>query len=89
MPAAASSPPIANDGSAPASWSATVSIEVVVVLPFAPAIAMLRPAGVEAASAARAWERCRTRRPAARAAASSTLSSRTAEEMTTVSAPSR
>ncbi len=86
MPSCETSAPQANDGSAPASTRATTSIAVVVVLPLAPATATPR---APASRAARAWERCSTGRPAARAATSSGLSSRTAEETTTVSTPSR
>ncbi len=41
-PDSLSSPPIANDGSAPQCWRATVSIDVVVVLPCVPATATTR-----------------------------------------------
>ena len=62
-----------------------MSIEVVVVLPLAPATATRRESAIVLASAC---ERCSTRRPAARAATSSMLDSRIAEEITTVSLPS-
>ena len=82
VPSWAISAPAAYEGSAPAASSPTTSIAVVVVLPFAPATATRRPSAMREA---RAWARWRTGSPAARAAASSTLSSRIAEEMTTVS----
>ena len=82
MPSWAISPPEAKEGSAPAAASATTSIDVVVVLPLAPATATRRD---EPMSEASAWERCSTRSPMARAAASSTLSSRMADDTTTVS----
>ena len=85
MPCLASSPPTAKDGSIPQACSATVSIEVVVVLPLAPATATRREPAIVAA---RAWARCSTRKPRLARPRSSTLSSRIAEEMTTVSAPS-
>ena len=56
-----SSPPIANDGSTPACCRATVSIDVVVVLPLVPATATrVRPC-ITANSACERWM---TRRPA-------------------------
>jgi hypothetical protein len=76
-------PPIANDGSAPQCCSATVSSDVVVVLPWVPAIATARrPAMTEASAAALGS----TRRPRRRASTSSGLVSRIAEDTTTVSA---
>ncbi|SIN10602.1 Uncharacterised protein [Mycobacteroides abscessus subsp. abscessus] len=75
--------PTAKDGSAPAASSITAIIELVVVLPWVPATAIVRWTPM---AAARASERCRTRSPRARAAASSGLDSRMAVEITTVSA---
>ena len=70
-------------GSAPAACSATVSSEVVVVLPWVPATATTRRPAITAASAA---ERGSIRRPRRTASTNSGLSSRTAVETTTVSA---
>ena len=76
-------PPIAYDGSAAQCCSATVSIEVVVVLPCVPATASVRrPTITEASAAARG----RIGIPAARAATTSGLVSRIAVDTTTVSA---
>ena len=45
MPASPSSPPTANDGSNPLCCNATMSIDVVVVLPWVPVtISVVRPA---------------------------------------------
>ena len=74
---------MAYDGSAPAACRATVSSEVVVVLPWVPATATTRRPAITEASAA---ERGSTRSPGARASTYSGLSSRTAVETTTVSA---
>ena len=80
-PEVARSPPIANEGSSPQCCSATVSIDVVEVLPAVPVTAAsLRPR----VSAASAVERCSTVRPRSRAAASSGLLSRIAVDTTTV-----
>ena len=82
-PDSLSSPPIANDGSAPQCWSATVSSDVVVVLPWVPATATtLRPCITEA----RAAERGSIRSPSRCASTTSGLVSRTAVETTSVSA---
>ncbi len=76
-------PPMANDGSAPQCCSATVSIEVVVVLPWVPETATARrPAITDASAAARG----RMRSPNRRASVISGLSSRIAVDTTTVSA---
>ena len=83
VPRAAMRAPTAKDGSAPAASSITAIIELVVVLPWVPATAIVRWTPM---AAARASERCRTRSPRARAAASSGLDSRMAVEITTVSA---
>ena len=72
---------MANDGSSPQCCSATVSIDVVEVLPWVPATAATRRPTVSAASA---WARCTTSSPRSRAAASSGLVSRIAVETTTV-----
>ena len=77
----ARSPPIANDGSSPQCCSATVSIDVVEVLPAVPVTAASRRPAVSAASAC---ARCTTGRPRSRAAASSGLLSRIADDTTTV-----
>ena len=77
---------MANDGSTPQAWTATVSIEVVDVLPWVPATATLRRPAITAASAT---ARGSTRSPRSRAAASSGLSARMAVETTTVSASPR
>ena len=73
-------------GRRPQCCRATVSIDVVVVLPLVPATATRRLPRI---TDARACDRCSTRSPRERASRSSTLSSRMAEEMTTVSAPAR
>src|SRR6266508_2110911 len=80
------SPPITKDGSRPACCRIRVAIEVVVVLPCVPAIAIVRR---PAMAAARASERCSTRSPRARASTSSRWSAGIAVEYTTVSTPSR
>ena len=82
-PVWARSPPTAYVGSAPAACSATVSREVVVVLPWVPATATTRcPCMTEARPA----DRGSSRRPRRRASTTSGLSSRTAVETTSVSA---
>ena len=82
-PVSLSSPPIAKDGSAPQCCSATVSSEVVVVLPWVPATATTRRPCITDSSAA---ERGSSRSPRRRASTTSGLSSRTAVETTSVSA---
>jgi hypothetical protein len=82
-PDSLSSPPIAKDGSAAQCWSATVSSEVVVVLPCVPATATTRRPCMTDSSAA---DRGSSRSPRAVASTTSGLSSRTAVETTTVSA---
>src|SRR3954469_6045858 len=83
LPDSFRSPPMAKEGSAPQACTATVSIEVVDVLPWVPAAATLRrPAITEASATARGS----TRRSRSRAATSSGLSERMAVETTTVSA---
>ena len=77
---------MANDGSSPQCCSATVSIDVVEVLPWVPATAATRRPTVSAASA---WARCTTGSPRSRAAASSGLVSRIAVETTTVASDGR
>src|SRR4051795_7701635 len=86
LPDSLRSPPMAKDGSAPQACTATVSIEVVEVLPCVPATATLRRPAMTAASAT---ARGSTRRPRSRAAASSGLSARIAVETTTVSTSPR
>ncbi|PSK63108.1 hypothetical protein B0E53_04957 [Micromonospora sp. MH33] len=71
------SPPITKDGSVPACWSTMVTIEVVVVLPWVPATATVRRPVI---AAARASERCSTRRPRRRASTISRWSCGMAEE---------
>src|SRR3712207_6977761 len=83
LPDSLSVPPIAKDGSTPQACTATVSIEVVEVLPCVPATATLRRPAI---TAARATARGSTRSPRSRAARSSGLSSRMAVDTTTVSA---
>ncbi len=78
--------PIAYDGSRPASRRMVATMADVVVLPCAPATATPREPSIRAASAC---DRCSTFRRRARAAESSGLSSWTALEITTVSAPLR
>ena len=84
VPAERSSPPIRKAGSRPAPRSAWAAIDAVVVLPCAPPTAIVR--FMRDSSPSRS-PRCSTGRPAARAAASSGLSSGIAVE-TTSSAPS-
>ena len=74
---------MAKDGSAPQCCRATVSSEVVVVLPWVPATATTtRPCITDS----RAAERGSRRSPRRAASTTSGLVSRTAVEMTTVSA---
>ena len=73
---------MANDGSAPQCWIATVSSEVVVVLPWVPATATARRPTITEASAP---ARCTTASPRRRASTSSGLDSRIAVDTTTVS----
>ena len=84
-PDSLSSPPMANDGSSPAACSATVSIEVVDVLPWVPAMHTLRVSVINAASA---YARCNTGSPRRRASRSSGLVERMAVEITTAVGPS-
>ena len=80
VPRARTTPPMAKEGSSPATVRASASIPEVVVLPCAPATATKsRPR----AARARAWERWTTSWPRARAAASSGLASLIAVETTT------
>ena len=79
-------PPTAKDGSSPQCCSATVSMDVVVVLPCVPATATLRYPRIRATSAT---VRGSTRKPRARASTSSGFDSGTAEDTTTVSASPR
>ena len=83
-PDSLSSLPIANDGSTPQCCRATVSIDVVVVLPCVPATATPRLPAMTAASAS---ARLSSRIPLSRAAARSTLASGMAVETMRVSMP--
>ena len=75
-----------NDGRSPASTSTRASMELVVVLPWVPATAMVR---LTEAMAGRIWLRVATGTPAARAARTSGLAAEMAEEMATTSASAR
>ncbi len=72
-----------KDGSNPQPVSTCAIIAVVVVFPWVPATAMPRRPSIKVPSAAL---RCSTRKPRRRASASSGLSSRMADEATTVRA---
>ena len=76
-------PPITYDGSNPHSVSTWEIIAVVVVLPWVPATAIPRRPSISEPSAAL---RCSTVSPRSRASASSGLSSRIADDATTVRA---
>ena len=75
---------MAKEGSAPANCNATVSIEVVDVLPWVPAMQTSRYPVINAANAS---ARRTTGMPAARAATTSGLSGRTAVDTTTAVGP--
>ncbi len=77
---------MANEGSAPQCCSATVSSDVVVVLPWVPATATTRRPCI---TDSRAAERGSRRSPRRSASTTSGLESRTAVETTTVSASPR
>ena len=66
-----------NDGSSPQCCRIEVTIEVVVVLPWVPATAIVRRPVIAAASAS---DRCSTRSPRARASTSSRWSAGIAVE---------
>ena len=84
LPNALSRPPITAVGSSPARSSTSAIIEVVLVLPCAPATAMPKRSRISSASIS-ARGITGIRRP--RASTSSGLSGRTADENTTTSAP--
>ena len=85
-PRLATSAPMANEGSAPASINAQVSIAVVVVLPWVPATPIVRRPTMTDRSPA---ERGHSRRPRRCASTISALSSRTAVDAMTVSTSAR
>ena len=81
VPAVFIVPPIAKEGSKPADCSATVSIAVVVVFPWVPAIAIDVDSDINQASAV---ARAIIGRPFALAASNSALLSFIAEEIITI-----